>query len=234
MIKAIAIDDEPLAHKVLESFCKQTDFIRLEKMFTKPNDALKYLKKFPVDLLFVDIHMPGMTGINLVKALEQNTMVIFTTAFSEYAAVSYELNAIDYLLKPINLKRFMQAVNKSKEYFDFIQKKSNAAEPYIFIRADLSLIKIALEDIVYVEGLADYLKIHLKDRKTVVARMPMKELMKKLPADEFMRVHRSFIVPLGRIESVKGTTISIAGHQIPIGKTYIDQFFKDIRTKISR
>jgi DNA-binding LytR/AlgR family response regulator len=226
MINAIAIDDEPLAHKVIESFCNQTDFINLQKSFTKPNDALKHLRKFPADLLFVDIHMPGMTGINLVKALQQNTMVIFTTAFSEYAAVSYELNAIDYLLKPVNLKRFTQAVNKAKEYFNYIQKKDKAADKYIFIRADFSLVKIPLADIIYIEGLADYLKIHIKDRKTVVARMPMKDMLEKLPSHDFVRVHRSFILPFSKIESVRGNTISIVDRQIPIGKTYVEEFFK--------
>lgn len=228
MINTIAIDDEPLAHRVIESFCNQTDFINLQRAFTRPNDALKHLRKFPADLLFVDIHMPGMTGINLVKALQQNTMVIFTTAFSEYAAVSYELNAIDYLLKPINLKRFTQAVNKAKEYFNYIQKegKDNAADKYIFIRADFSLVKIPLADIIYIEGLADYLKIHIKDRKTVVARMPMKEMLEKLPSHDFVRVHRSFILPFSKIESVRGNTISIADRQIPIGKTYVEEFFK--------
>jgi DNA-binding LytR/AlgR family response regulator len=226
MINAIAIDDEPLAHKIIESFCKQTDFINLQKSFTQPNKALKHLRKFPADLVFVDIHMPGMTGINLVKALQQNTMVIFTTAFSEYAAVSYELNAIDYLLKPINLKRFTQAVNKAKEYFNYIQKKDDAADKCIFIRADFSLVKIPLIDINYIEGLADYLKIHIKDRKTVVARMPMKDMLEKLPSNDFVRVHRSFILPLSKIESVRGHTISIADRQIPIGKTYVEEFFK--------
>src|SRR5215831_3753836 len=157
MINAITIDDEPLAHKVIESFCNQTDFINLQKCFTQPNKALKHLRKFPADLLFVDIHMPGMTGLSLVKVLRQNTMVIFTTAFSEYAAVSYELNAIDYLLKPINLKRFTQAVNKAKEYFNYIQKKDHASDKYIFIRADFRLVKIPLGDIIYIEGSADYL-----------------------------------------------------------------------------
>jgi DNA-binding LytR/AlgR family response regulator len=226
MIDAIAIDDEPLAHKVLESFCAQTDFISLRKTFTKPNEALKYLRKFPADLLFVDIHMPGITGLNLVRALEQNTMVIFTTAFSEYGAVSYELNAVDYLLKPISLKRFTQAVNKAKEYFDFVKRKEGTADKYLFIRAEWSLMKIALADIRYVEGLADYLKIHLHDGKTVVARMPMKDLLARLPSDDFIRVHRSFILPFSKIESVKGSTISIAGQQIPIGKTYVEEFFK--------
>lgn len=226
MINAIAIDDEPLAHKVIEAFCGQTDFINLKRSFTKPNDALKHLQKFPADLLFLDIHMPGMTGINLAKALQQNTMVIFTTAFSEYAAVSYELNAIDYLLKPISLKRFTQAVNKAKEYFNYIQKKDDAGDKYIFIRADFSLVKISLGDIVYIEGLADYVKIHVRDRKTIVARMPMKDMLEKLPSNDFIRVHRSFILPFSKIESVRGTTISITDRQIPIGKTYIDEFFK--------
>jgi DNA-binding LytR/AlgR family response regulator len=226
MINAIAIDDEPLAHKVIESFCKQTDFINLQRSFTKPNDALKHLQKFPADLLFVDIHMPGMTGVNLVKALQQNVMVIFTTAFSEYAAVSYELNAIDYLLKPINFKRFTQAVNKAKEYFNYIQKKDYNTDKYIFIRADLSLVKILLADIIYIEGLADYLKIHVRDRKTVVARMPMKDILEKLPSDDFVRVHRSFILPFSKIESIRGNTISIGEVQIPIGKTYLAEFFK--------
>jgi DNA-binding LytR/AlgR family response regulator len=226
MINAIAIDDEPLAHKVIKSFCNQTDFINLQKTFTKPNDALKHLRKFPTDLLFVDIHMPGMTGINLVKALQQNTMVIFTTAFSEYAAVSYELNAIDYLLKPISLKRFTQAINKAKEYFNYIQKNDNTADKYIFIRADFSLVKIPLADIIYIEGLADYLKIHIKDRRTVVARVPMKSMLEKLPSNDFVRVHRSFILPFSRIESVRGQTIFIADQQIPIGKTYVEEFFK--------
>jgi DNA-binding LytR/AlgR family response regulator len=225
MINAIAIDDEPLAHKVIESFCRQTDFINLQKTFTKPNDALKHLRKFPADLLFVDIHMPGMTGINLVKGLQQNAMVIFTTAFSEYAAVSYELNAIDYLLKPFNFKRFTQAVNKAKEYFDYIQRKDNNADKYIFIRADLSLVKISLADIIYIEGSADYLKIHVKDRKTVVARMPMKDMLEKLPSNDFVRVHRSFILPFSKIESVRNNTISLGEVQIPIGKTYVDEFF---------
>jgi DNA-binding LytR/AlgR family response regulator len=226
MISAIAVDDEPLSHKVIESFCGQTDFVDLQKCFTKPNDALKHLRKFPTDLLFVDIHMPGMTGINLVKALQQNTMVIFTTAFSEYAVQSYELNAIDYLLKPINFKRFTQAVNRAREYFNYIQKKDDVAEKYIFIRADFSLVRIPLSDIIYIESLADYLKIHVKDRKTFVARMPMKDMLERLPSIDFIRVHRSFILPFSKIESVRGNTISIGDLQIPIGKTYIEEFFK--------
>jgi DNA-binding LytR/AlgR family response regulator len=169
--------------------------------------------------------MPAMTGINLVKSLQQNTMVIFTTAFSEYAVVSYELNAIDYLLKPINQKRFTQAITKAQEYFDYIHKKDQSANKNIFIRADFSLVKIPLADIQYIEGLADYLKIYIKDRKTIVARMSMKDMMEKLHSNDFIRVHRSFILPFSKIEAVRGTIIFIGDQEFPIGKTYIEDFF---------
>ena len=225
MINAIAIDDEPLALTVIQSLCDKSEHIHLQKTFTQPNEALKHLRKFPVDLIFCDIQMPAMTGINLVRALQQNTLVIFTTAFSEYAAVSYELNAIDYLLKPINQKRFTQAVTKAKEYFEYINKKEQSADKHIFIRADFSLVKIPLADILYIEGLADYLKIHIKDRKVVLARLPMKDMMEKLHSTDFIRVHRSFILPFSKIEAVRGTTIFIGDKEFPIGRTYADDFF---------
>lgn len=225
MINAIAIDDEPLALTVLQSLCDKCEGISLQKTFTQPNEALKHLQKFPADLIFCDIHMPAMTGINLVKSLQLNTMVIFTTAFSEYAAVSYELNAIDYLLKPINQKRFAQAIAKAQEYLAYINSKGQSANKDIFIRADFSLIKIPVADILFIEGFADYLKIFIKDRKTIMARMPMKEMMEKLPSDDFIRVHRSFILPFNKIEAVRGTTIFIGNREFPIGKTYVDEFF---------
>lgn len=222
MITAIAIDDEPLALTVIESLCAKSDVIHLQKAFTQPTEALKYLRKFPADLIFCDIQMPAMTGIHLVKALQQNTMVIFTTAFSEYAVVSYELNAIDYLLKPINQKRFTQAITKAQEYFEYLHKKDQQS---IFVRADFSLVKIPLADILYIEGLADYLKIHIRDRKPIVARMPMKDMMEKLQGTDFIRVHRSYILPFHKIEAVKGTTIYIGEQEFPIGRTYVDEFF---------
>ena len=147
MINAIAIDDEPLALTVIQSLCNKSESVHLQKTFTQPNEALKHLRKFPTDLIFCDIQMPAMTGISLVRSVQQNTMIIFTTAFSEYAAVSYELNAIDYLLKPINQKRFTQAITKAQEYFDYIGKKDQAADKNIFIRADFSLVKIPVADI---------------------------------------------------------------------------------------
>lgn len=225
MINAIAIDDEPLALTVIQSLCNKSSIINLQKTFTQPNEALKHLRKFPIDLIFCDIQMPAMTGISLVKSLQQNTMVIFTTAFSEYAATSYELSAIDYLLKPINQKRFTQAITKAKEYFEYIHSKNQSADKNIFVRADFSLVKVPLADILYIEGLADYLKIYIKDRKTIVARMPMKDMMEKLGSVDFVRVHRSFILPFSRIEAVRGTTIFLGDKEFPIGRTYADEFF---------
>ncbi len=225
MINAIAIDDEPLALRVIQSLSNKSESIHLQKTFTQPNEALKHLNKFPVDLIFCDIHMPSMTGIQLVKSLEQNTMVIFTTAFSEYAAVSYELNAIDYLLKPINQKRFTQAITKATEYHTYIHNKEQAADSSIYVRADFSLVKIPLADILYIEGLADYLKIHIKDRKTIMARMTMKDMVEKLPAASFIRIHRSFILPFDRIEAVRGTSVFMDSQEFPIGRTYTEDFF---------
>ena len=225
MINAIAIDDEPLALNVIQSLCNKNENINLQKTFTQPNKALKHLRKFPADLIFCDIQMPAMTGINLVKSLQQNTMVIFTTAFSEYAVVSYELNAIDYLLKPINQKRFNQAITKAQDYFNYVNNKEQHTEANIFVRSDFSLVKIPLTDILYIEGLADYLKIHIKDRKPVMARMPMKEMIERLPYSDFVRVHRSFILPFNKIEAVRGNTIFIGSNEFPIGRTYTDEFF---------
>ncbi|MET3876263.1 LytTR family DNA-binding domain-containing protein [Chitinophaga sp. OAE865] len=225
MINAIAIDDEPLALTVIKSLCHKSGIIHLQKTFTQPTEAIAHLRKFSVDLIFCDIQMPAMTGINLVKLLQKNTMVIFTTAFSEYAVVSYELNAIDYLLKPINQKRFNQAVTKAQEYLDYLNKKDSSSEKSIFIRADFSLVKIPLADIQYIEGLADYLKIYIRDRKTVVARMSMKDMTEKLGFTDFIRVHRSFILPFSKIEAVRGTTIYIGDKEFPIGRTYAEEFF---------
>jgi len=226
MIKAIAIDDEPPALNVIESFCAKVDFLQLEKTFNKPNEALRHIEKFPVDLLFLDINMPSITGIDLYKSVEQNMMVIFTTAYSEFAVEGFNLQAIDYLLKPFTFERFLQAVNKANEFYSHTHQQSTAEEQFVYIRADYSLIKIRIADILFVEGLDDYLKIHLQNQKPVVARLTMKAMLEKLPAKKFARVHRSFIIPLQRIESVRNKILIIAGEEIPIGSSYEKSFFE--------
>jgi DNA-binding LytR/AlgR family response regulator len=226
MIKAIAIDDELPALQIIENFCEKTGLVELQKTFLKPNEAMKYLRKFPTDLLFLDINMPSISGIELYKSIEQNTMVIFTTAYSEFAVEGFNLNAVDYLLKPFTYERFLHAVNKANDYFNSSTPSEINQEQYLFVRADYSLIKIAINDIVLIEGLDDYLKIHLQNTiKPVVTRMTMKGIMEKLTSKEFIRVHRSFIIPFSKVENVRKKIITIAGKEIPIGSSYEADFF---------
>lgn len=173
-----------------------------------------------------------MSGIEFYKAIPQDAMVIFTTAYAEYAVEGFNLSAIDYLLKPFTFERFVQSVHKAKDYQQFLQK-SEAPEPpqYLFIKADYSVYKIAFTDIVFIEGLDDYLKIHLESSKPVVARMTMKGIMEKLPVQDFIRVHRSFIVPFRRVENVRNRLITLAGEDIPIGNSYEKAFFGCLKAK---
>ena len=227
MIKAIALDDEPLALKIIETFCADIDFMELEKTFSKPNEALKHINKFPVDLIFLDIQMPSINGIDFYKSLDKNVMVIFTTAFPEYAVDGFELNAVDYLMKPFSFERFTQSVNKAKEFFNFLNSSSaGTAQNHFFIRADYKLIKVMYEDIVYIEGLNDYVKIFLLNQKPIIARMTMKNMLDRLPQDSFIRVHRSYIVSKNKITSLKNKNLFINFNdemiEISIGKSYED------------
>lgn len=226
MITAIAIDDEPPALKVIESFCAQIGNVDLQKTFTQPNEALKHLRKYPVDLLFLDIHMPSLSGIAFYKMLQQDTMVIFTTAHSQFAVEGFNLNAVDYLLKPFTFERFQQAVSKATDFYTFSKQSDKTEDQYLFIRADYKLLKIKISDILYIEGLNDYIKIHVANQKTVVTRMTMKTIQEKLPSKEFIRVHRSFIVPFSRIESIRNKFIYMGGKEIPVGGLYEEQLFK--------
>lgn len=229
-IRAIALDDEPPALRVLTHFCQQVDWIELIQTFTQTREALEYLKQFPVDLMLLDINMPSMSGIDFYKTLAshtgQSTLVIFTTAYAEYAVDGFSLNAVDYLLKPFTFDRFRQAAQKALDLYRW-QQADKPTESYLFIRADYTLHKIALADILFVEGLDDYLKIHLLSDtpmtgtvRPIVTRMTMKALQERLPASDFMRVHRSYIVSRKRIESIRNKTIVLAGHTIPIGASY--------------
>lgn len=230
MIKAIAIDDEPPALKIIETFCAQNEHVQLEKVFSKPNDALKYINNYPVDLIFLDIQMPSMSGIDLYKSLETEAMVIFTTAYSEYAVEGFNLNAVDFLLKPFTLDRFNQAVNKASDYYNHINNDEKTRQPFLFIRADYSLIKININDIIYLEGLNDYVKFHLENQKPVIARMTLKMLVDRLPSNEFIRAHRSYIVPIKKINFIRNRVIHIFENdkdiEIPIGKSYEDEVLK--------
>lgn len=224
MIRSIAIDDEPIALEILEGYCKDLDFLKLDKTFTQVNEATKYLANYPVDLIFLDIHMPTISGIDFYKGLAQNTMVIFTTAHIEYALEGFNLSAVDYLLKPYSHERFVAAAAKANDFYTYIHNKTQKTN-HIFVRSEHTLLKIPVADILYVEGLADYLKIHLPDSKPVICRMTMKAILEKLPGD-FQRVHRSYIVPMKKIEGVRSRTINLPGINIPIGTSYIEDFEK--------
>lgn len=224
MIRAIAIDDEPLGLKIISHFCENIDFITLEKTFTKQSEAIKYLKNYPVDLLFLDIQMPNQNGIDFYKMLENDPIVIFTTAYSEYAVEGFNVNATDYLLKPFSFDRFLQAVEKAKKHFELQNQTFHNEQLYLFIRADYTLHKILISDILFIEGLDDYLKIHIQNKKTIVARMTMKSMLEKLPTTDFIRVHRSFIVPIAKIEKVRNKIIYIQGEEIPLGSSFETAF----------
>ncbi|MFT4016751.1 MAG: LytTR family DNA-binding domain-containing protein [Agriterribacter sp.] len=229
MIKVIAVDDEPLTLELVESFCKKIEFIQFEKGFSKTSHVLQYLEKNTIDLLLLDINMPSMSGIELYQSLEHKPMLIFTTSYSDYAIKSYELNAIDYLLKPFTFQRFEKAIQKAWETYNLIQHASVSGESkYIMVKADQGIIKIMLPDILFIEGLDNYLKIHLQRHAPLVVRMTIKTMMEKLNAGKFVRVHRSYIISVNQIESIRQKIITIAGEEIPIGKNYED----DLRSAI--
>lgn len=227
MIKAIAIDDEIPALQIIEIFCSRLPVLELEKVFNKPGDALKHINKYPVDLIFLDINMPSMSGIELLKTVKQETVTIFTTAYSDYAVEGFNLNAIDFLLKPFSFERFNQAVKKAEDYFNFQKQKNDpAVSSSIYIRADYRLLKIDHKDILYIESLDDYLKIHLQDQKPVVARMTMKAMLDKLPPSRFVRIHRSYVVSIDKIKSIGGKQVQINETELPIGNSYEEEFLK--------
>ena len=226
MIRAIAIDDEPPALRIIERFAASAQELQLLGTFTSPAEALEVLRNGNVDLLFLDIQMPSISGLDFYQALPSEPMVIFTTGYSEYAVEGFNLKAVDYLLKPFTQARFEQAVTKAVSTYTYLRQQAASGPQYISIRADYSVHRVSLSDIRYIEGLDDYLKIHLDDAKPIVARMTMKAMVESLPAAVFMRVHRSYIIPLTRITMVRNKTIYIGDAQIPIGGSYEEAFFK--------
>lgn len=218
MIKAIAIDDEPLALTILEHLCSKNTDVVLEKTFTSQQEALNYLEKFPVDLIFLDIQMPENDGVSFYKSLQNKPLVIFITAFDSYAVEGFNVNAVDYLLKPIAYERFETAVEKVKRLKQL--PVSGVEDPFILIRADYKLNKIYLKNILFIEGLDDYIQIHIEGKSKIVARMSMKNIMEQLPLSDFIRIHRSFIIPVQRITSVQSKFIFINEQEFPVGDTY--------------
>jgi DNA-binding LytR/AlgR family response regulator len=225
MISCIAIDDEPLALEIIESFCSGMPFLQLHKTFTDTQEAAKYLRKQPVDLLFLDIQMPDQNGMDFYREHAREKMAIFTTAHSNYAVEGFNLSAIDYLLKPIEFGRFAQAAHKAQEYYNYMHSSENKSQN-LFVRAEYSLVKIPCSEIEYIETLDDYIKIHLPSKKPVLTKMNLKNVLGKLNPKEFVRVHRSYVIPLSKITSVRGKTIHLGKTEIPIGVKFEEEFFK--------
>lgn len=218
MIKAIAIDDEPLALKVISHHCEKIGTISLEKTFTNQKEAIQYLENFPIDLIFLDIEMPQKSGLDFYKALSQKPLVIFTTAYDHYAVEGFNVNAVDYILKPIGFNRFNTAVEKALALWK--QKTESPENTFVLIRADYKLHRIEFDEILYIEGLDDYVQIHIANKPKIVARMSMKGILEKLPSNSFLRIHRSYIVPILRIKSFQNKSLIIEDMSFPIGETY--------------
>lgn len=225
MIRCLIIDDEPFARNLLADYAAKVPYLKIEASFSSAIDALPVLQKNNIDLLFLDIQMPEITGIDFLKALDHKPHVIFTTAFAEYALEGYELNVIDYLLKPFDFARFFRATEKVKKFIQptEIQASSTnepeAIKPYIFLKEGTSLIKLKHEDILYIKGLKDYVRVMTKSKEYIML-YTFKELLKELPKDQFIRIHNSFIVNTTHIEVIEKNSIIIAGEQIPIGNTF--------------
>lgn len=224
MIQCIALDDEPLALRIIEAFCAEISDIELKRSFLDPEEAAKYLRNFPVDLIFLDIQMPDISGLEFYNKYGLEKPVIFTTAFSEFAVDGFNLRAIDYLLKPIEFDRFKIAVDRAIDFIQSHQPNKPSEVGELFVRSEYSLVKIAFSEIQFIETLDDYLKIHLDNRKAVLTKMNLKQMEEKLPAELFIRVHRSFILPIARIEQVRGKVISAAGKEFPIGVKFEESF----------
>ena len=266
-IRCIVVDDEPLAARLMESYVRKTPFLSLEGTFTGGAAAFAFLQEHAIDLLFCDIQMPGLNGMELSRMLPERTRIIFTTAFSNYALEGFKVRALDYLLKPISYADFLSSAMKAKEYFEMVERASQTidsaavpANPYptadasnpapsqassadssalsgpapsganlrsIFVKTEYRLQQIELDKITYIEGLKDYVKIHLNDgTQPVLSLMRLKNLEEKLPGDRFVRVHKSYIVQLSQIEAIERSHILIGSDRIPIGESYQPDLFQ--------
>ncbi len=239
MLRCIIVDDEPLAIEVLESHVEKIEGLELVASCSNAVRAFDLLKKEKVDLLFLDIQMPKLNGIDFLKVLNPAPKVIFTTAYREYAIESYELNVVDYLLKPIAFDRFLMAANKAitgnqNEAEPQIEPLINLTQddPYIFLKADRKMVKIYLKDILYIESLKDYVRIKTTDRE-IISLQKISYLEQKLPEDCFMRIHRSFIAPIKKIDAFSNHTVEVGGKELPIGRNYKDQVLEILNSDTS-
>ncbi|QKZ11766.1 LytR/AlgR family response regulator transcription factor [Spirosoma sp. KUDC1026] len=223
-LRCVAIDDEPIALEVIKSHASKVPFLELKKTFVNAIEALTYLKTEPIDLIFLDINMPDLTGLDFAQVVGTKSLVIFTTAYPEYALQGFELSALDYLLKPIAFGRFMQAANKAYERLSGDSKKS----PYVFVKDGYDWVRINLDELQYVESEGNYLTFQETGKKALT-RMTISEAAEMLPNDQFMRVHKSYIVALNRIEKIERHQLTIGKVQVPLSGSYRDELLERVK-----
>ncbi|WP_423148373.1 LytR/AlgR family response regulator transcription factor [Rubrolithibacter danxiaensis] len=218
-MKAIAIDDEPIALEIVRTHASKVPFLELKAEFTDAFKAIEYLQKEPVDLIFLDIKMPDISGIDFISSLNKRPLVIFTTAYSEHAVTSFELDAVDYLLKPFSLTRFLKGCNKALELYNY----RNAAETpdHIFVKTGYETQKVLFEEIMYLEAGGNYVTFAFKD-KNILSRMTFSEAVNLLPEEKFLRVHRSFIVAINKIDKIERHQLTVNDVKVPVSEAYAD------------
>ncbi|MDQ2751421.1 MAG: response regulator transcription factor [Bacteroidota bacterium] len=227
MLRCLAIDDEPLALELLEDNISKVPYLQLVGSCSNPLEAMKVLQQEPVDLIFLDIQMPGLTGLQFIKSLAQKPMFILITAYEKYALDSYNLDVIDYLVKPVSLDRFIKACNKAWELYGLKTNPANTTkqntQEYLFVPVEYSLVKIVTANIGWIEGLKDYIKIHLNNTsKPIVTRMNMKAMEDDLPNSKFIRIHKSYIVSIDYITALRKSSVFIGDLELPVGENYRD------------
>jgi DNA-binding LytR/AlgR family response regulator len=221
MIRCIIIDDEYLVRELLEDNLKQIPFLQLIKTCKNALEAIDVLQTAKIDLLFLDIQMPKLSGLQLIQTLKDPPMIILVTAYEKYALEGYDLNVVDYLLKPVSFERFLKACVKAKELFDLKNETKELSNDYIFVNVEYTLVKILFADVLFVEGLKDYLKIHLASSpKPVLTKMSLKAMEEKLPTGKFIRVHKSFIVAVDKVTIIKRDFVCIGNQEVPVSEFY--------------
>lgn len=229
------VDDEPLALGLLDTYVGNTPFLKLTGKFSSAKAAMQEMMVRQPDLIFLDIQMPQVNGMEFARIIGDQTKIIFTTAFKEYALEGYQVNALDYLMKPVSYVNFLTAAKKALVWFEAVQGKESIPEQQesregIFVKSDYKTVRVLFNDILFVEGLKNYVKIYTDQQSTsIITLMSMKELEESLPADRFIRVHRSYIVAKYKIESINKNRLFVAGREIPIGITYKEDFLKSIQ-----
>ena len=229
----LIVDDEQLARRLLKDFVAKVPMLELKGMCKNPLEAMDILQTEHIDIMFLDIQMPELTGIEFIKSMSHKPAIIFTTAYSEYALEGYQLDVIDYLVKPFPLDRFIKAVNKATDYIDLQRNagKKNDLESmdsnYILLHADHKIYKVNLDDILYIEGLKEYVSYFTKEKRIIVLQS-LKSIEESLPSNKFIRVHRSYIVPINRIKTLDGNQVQIGEKLIPIGRSYKEEVLKRV------